>query len=66
MFRSSLLLACACLMARVGVAQTEVEATDIVGHPFSMDFASGGKLRLHVRSGEINGISSPNEPRTRT
>jgi hypothetical protein len=35
-----------------------VEATDIANHPFSEDFASGGKLRLRVRSGEIHVIGT--------
>lgn len=54
MLRSSLFLACAVLVAPVGMAQTRLEATDIVNHPFSEDFPAGGKLRLRVRSGEIH------------
>ncbi len=58
MLRSSLLLAWAALLAPVCVAQTKLEATDIANHPFSEDFASGGKLRLRVRSGEIHVIGT--------
>ena len=58
MLRSSILLACAALLAPVCVAQTKLEATDIANHPFSEDFASGGKLRLRVRSGEIHVIGT--------
>jgi len=57
MIRSSVFLAVlagAALLAPACHAQTKVKATDIVGHPFSVDFASGGKLRLHVRSGEVH------------
>jgi len=58
MLRTSFLLACAALLAPVCVAQTKLEATDIANHPFSEDFASGGKLRLHVRSGEVHVIGT--------
>jgi hypothetical protein len=58
MLRSSLLLALAAFLAPVCVAQTKLEATDIADHPFSEDFASGGKLRLHVRSGEVHVIGT--------
>jgi len=53
MLRSAVLLACAALAAPAGLAQTRLEATDIAAHPFSADFAAGGKLRLHVRSAEV-------------
>ena len=49
------LVACVAL-APTSVAQTKIEATDLVSHPFSVDFASGGRLRLHVRSGEVHVI----------
>jgi hypothetical protein len=58
MLRSSFLLACAVLLAPACVAQTKLEATDLVNHPFSVDFASGGKLRLRVRSGEVHVIGT--------
>jgi len=58
MLRSSLFLACAALLAPACVAQTKLEATDLVNHPFSVDFASGGKLRLRVRSGEVHVIGT--------
>jgi hypothetical protein len=58
MLRSSFLVACAALLAPVCMAQTKLEATDIVNHPFSQDFASGGKLRLRVRSGDIHVIGT--------
>jgi hypothetical protein len=58
MLRISFLLACAALLAPVCVAQTKMEANDIANHPFSEDFASGGKLRLRVRSGEVHVIGT--------
>ncbi len=60
MLRSAFLLACAALLTPVCPAQTKLEATDIANHPFSEDFASGGKLRLRVRSGEIHVIGTAN------
>jgi hypothetical protein len=58
MLRSSFLLACVALLAPVCIAQTKLEATDIANHPFSKEFASGGTLRLRVRSGEIHVIGT--------
>jgi hypothetical protein len=58
MFRSSVLLACAALLAPACVAQTKLEGADLVNHPFAVDFASGGKLRLRVRSGEVHVIGT--------
>lgn len=40
-------------LTSLGVSQATPEATDIAGPPFSVEFAAGGKLRLHVRSGEV-------------
>jgi len=58
MLRSSFFLACAALLAPACLAQTKLEATDLVSHPFSVDFASGGKLRLRVRSGEVHVVGT--------
>jgi len=58
MLRSAFLLACIAVLTPVCVAQTKLEATDIANHPFSADFASGGKVRLRVRSGEIHVIGT--------
>ena len=58
LLRSSFLLACAALLAPVCAAQTRLEVTDIANHPFSEDFAPGGKLRLRVRSGEVHIIGT--------
>jgi len=58
MLRTALFVACAAALAPVCAAQTTIEARDIVNHPFSADFASGGKLRLKVRSGEVRVIGT--------
>src|SRR5438477_6126068 len=58
MFRSAILLAAAALLTPASVAQTRLETTDIAGHPFSADFAAGGKLRLRVRSAEVRIIGT--------
>lgn len=58
MLRRAFLLASAIALAPVCNAQTALEFTDIVNHPFSADFASGGKLRLKVRSGDVRVIGS--------
>jgi hypothetical protein len=41
-------------VSAVCLTQTQIEATNLIERPFSMDFPSGGKLRLHVRSGEVH------------
>ncbi|MDQ2870699.1 MAG: hypothetical protein M3S32_08150 [Acidobacteriota bacterium] len=58
MLRSAFLLACATLLAPNAIGQTRLEATDIANHPFSQDFASGTRLRLRVRSGEVHVIGT--------
>jgi hypothetical protein len=58
MLRSAVLLACASLLAQPCIAQTRLEVTDIANHPFSADFAAGGKLRLRVRSAEVQIIGT--------
>jgi hypothetical protein len=47
--RCAFLFLCSALLAMTGVAQTR---------PFSADFPPGGKLRLHLRSGEISIIGA--------
>jgi len=56
--RSRFLLVCAGLVAAAGLAQARTDTSDIVDHPFSADFASGGKLRLHVRSGDVHVVGT--------
>jgi hypothetical protein len=58
MSRSSFFLACALLLAPVCLAQAKPGDADVTAHPFSVDFPSGGRLRLRVRSGEIHVVGS--------
>jgi hypothetical protein len=44
----------AVLLAPVCVAQTKLDVADIATHPLSVDFASGGRLKLRVRSGDVH------------
>jgi hypothetical protein len=53
MRRFLVLLAAGVLLAAAATAAPRVEVTDIVDTGFSTDFASGSRLNLHVRSGEI-------------
>ena len=53
--RRALFAICAVLLASICFA---TEGSDIAGHPFTADFASGGSLRLHVRSGEVHVIGT--------
>jgi hypothetical protein len=53
MRRLSLLLGLAALLASPCLAQSRIEATDILNHPFSVDFAPQSRLNLRVRSGEV-------------
>jgi len=74
----ALFLGLAALMAQNCFAQRKIEATDLVNHPFSVDFASQGKLNLRVRSGDVHVLGTNqdtisvelsgnmvNDPRTR-
>lgn len=58
MLRSAALLTCTVLLASPSIAQSKLEATDIATHPFSADFAAGGKLRLRVRSADVHIIGT--------
>jgi hypothetical protein len=55
--RRALLFICAAGLASAGfAAEPGIVSGDIVDRPFSADFASGGRLRLHARSGEVRVI----------
>jgi len=58
MRRVVLLFAGGLLLAIASAAQTRLVATDIANHPFAADFPSAGRLKLHVRSGDIQIIGS--------
>jgi hypothetical protein len=48
------LFAVAVLFAPLVLGQSKkIEVTDLPGHPFSVDFPSGSRLNIHVRSGDV-------------
>jgi hypothetical protein len=53
--RASILIAAVLGFAAVaGGNQSKIDVKDIVDHPFAADFPSGGRLRIHLRSGEFH------------
>jgi hypothetical protein len=48
-----IVLACLTLLVPTGLPDSELRVKDLQNHPFAVDFASGSKLRLHLRSGEF-------------
>ncbi len=58
MRRFLLLFAAGALLAASSAGQGRIEVTDIVDRPFSADFPAGGKVNLHVRSGDIRIVGS--------
>jgi hypothetical protein len=48
-----ILLASLALLAPVALSDSELRVKDLQNHPFAVDFPSGSKLRLHLRSGEF-------------
>src|SRR5690242_15186144 len=47
------LLASLTLLAPVGLTNSKLEVRDLQKNPFQVDFPSGSRLRLHLRSGEF-------------
>jgi hypothetical protein len=47
------LFASLALLAPAGLPDSKLEVKDLQNHPFAVDFPSGSKLRLHLRSGEF-------------
>lgn len=43
----------AALLAPAGAAQSKLEVKDLRNHPFSVDFPSGGRLGMHLQSGDF-------------
>lgn len=41
-------------LAAVAAAQSKIDVNDVVDHPFSADFNSGGRLRMYLRSGDFH------------
>jgi hypothetical protein len=55
-FLSTGLILSASLLAMVaasGAAQSKIDVKDVVDHPFSTDFAPGGRLKMYLRSGDF-------------
>jgi hypothetical protein len=48
-----ILFASLALVAPRGLSDSELRIKDLQNHPFAVDFPSGSKLRLHLRSGEF-------------
>jgi hypothetical protein len=47
-------LASLALLAPAGLSDTKLEVKDLQNHPFAVDFPSGNRLRMHLRSGEFH------------
>ncbi|HEY7113758.1 MAG TPA: hypothetical protein VIA45_12575 [Thermoanaerobaculia bacterium] len=58
MRRFLILFAAGALLSAAAAAGPRVEVTDIVDTGFSADLAAGGRLSLHVRSGEVRIVGS--------
>jgi hypothetical protein len=52
------LFVCLSLFVPAGLPQAKIEITDLQNHPFSVDFPSGGQLRVHLRSGDFRIVGS--------
>jgi len=51
------LLASLAFLAPTALPDSELKVNDLQSHPFAVDFPSGGRLRLHLRSGEFHIVS---------
>jgi hypothetical protein len=47
------ILACLSLLVPAGLPQAKLEVTDLQNHPFSVDFPSGSRLQIELRSGDF-------------
>jgi hypothetical protein len=56
-----LFLGLAAVLAQPSLAQRKIEATDIVNHPFSVDFAPQSRLNLRVRSGDVRVVGTDDD-----
>lgn len=52
--RTPFLVAGLVAFAAVAAAQSKIDVNDVVDHPFSADFNSGGRLRMYLRSGDFH------------
>jgi hypothetical protein len=47
------ILACLSLLVPTGLPQAKLEVADLQNHPFSVDFPSGSRLQMELRSGDF-------------
>jgi hypothetical protein len=47
------ILACLSLFVPTGLSQARLEVADLQNHPFSVDFPSGSRLQIELRSGDF-------------
>jgi len=47
------ILACLSLLVPTGLSQAKLEVADLQNHPFSVDFPSGSRLQIELRSGDF-------------
>jgi hypothetical protein len=47
------ILACLSLLVPTGLPQAKLEVVDLQNHPFSVDFPSGSRLQIELRSGDF-------------
>jgi hypothetical protein len=47
------ILACLSLLVPTGLPQAKLEVADLQNHPFSVDFPSGSRLQIELRSGDF-------------
>jgi hypothetical protein len=52
------ILACLSLLVPTGLPQAKLEVTDLQNHPFSVDFPSGSRLQIELRSGDFRILGS--------
>jgi hypothetical protein len=54
------ILACLSLLVPPGLPQSKLEVTDLQNHPFSVDFPSGSRLQIELRSGDFRIVGGEN------
>ncbi len=48
------------LLVSAGLADSELKVKDIQNHPFAVDFPSGNRVRIHLRSGDFRIVGREN------
>ena len=54
------ILACLSLLVPTGLPQAKLEVADLQNHPFSVDFPSGSRLQIELRSGDFRIVGADN------